>query len=173
MRRVLIVRTRLNNSQGKRTAPSSASFAKPSFTSMSDLTIFQILNEIEKKNYFLWEQLNESEQKQFHPLVLMKWMLYSGVSPIALQRVNHNLFALTKDQQFLKLATVGQKKSRKWEWVAKKPVIEEQLKAIQYVYDTNSRQAEQTLDLLTPAELEQVIQEYRDSTPKKETKKRR
>jgi hypothetical protein len=140
---------------------------------MSDLTVFQILNEIEKKNYFLWEQLTESEQKQFHPLVLMKWMLYSGTSPVALQRVNLNLFSLTKEQQFLKIATVGQKKSRKWVWTAKKPVNEEQLKAIQYVYDTNSRQAEQTLDLLTPTELEQVVQEYRDSTPKKETKKRR
>lgn len=141
---------------------------------MSDLTVFQVLNEIEKKNYFLWEQLNESEQKQFHPLVLMKWMLYSGVSPIALQRVNLNLFSLTKDQQFLKLATAGQKKSRKWQWMQKKAVGDDDvLKAIQYVYDTNSRQAEQTLTLLTPTELEQVVQEYRDSTPKKETKKRR
>lgn len=141
---------------------------------MSDLTVFQVLSEIEKKNYFLWEQLTEGEQKQFHPLVLMKWMLYSGTPSIALQRVNLNLFNLSKDQQFLKLATAGQQKSRKWVWTAKKPGNEEQLKAIQFVYDTNSRQAEQTLNLLTPTELEQVVQEYRDnSTPKKETKKRR
>lgn len=140
---------------------------------MSDLTVFQVLSEIEKKNYFLWEQLNESERKQFHPLVLMKWMLYSGVAPIALQRVNLNLFNLSKDQQFLKLATAGQQKSRKWQWLQKKAGNDEALKAIQYVYDTNSRQAEQTLNLLTPTELEQVVQEYRDSTSTKETKKRR
>lgn len=153
--------------------PSSANSVKQSSTSMSDLTVFQVLSEIEKKNYFLWEQLNESERKQFHPLVLMKWMLYSGVAPIALQRVNLNLFNLSKDQQFLKLATAGQQKSRKWQWLQKKAGNDEALKAIQYVYDTNSRQAEQTLNLLTPTELEQVVQEYRDSTSTKETKKRR
>ncbi len=141
---------------------------------MSDLTVFQVLNELEKKNYFLWEQLTESEQKQFHPLVLMKWMMASGVSPVRLQRVNLNLFSLTKQQQFLKLATAGQNKSRKWQWNQKKTDDNsEALKAIQFVYDTNSRQAEQTLNLLTPEQLEQVVQEYRDSTDKKETKKRR
>jgi len=141
---------------------------------MSELTVFQVLSELEKKNYFLWEQLTESEQKQFHPLVLMKWMIGSGVPATRLQQVNLNLFSLSKQQQFLKLATAGQKKSRRWQWVQKKAKDDaELLKAIQFVYDTNIRQAEQTLNLLTDKELEQVVQEYRDSTDKKESKKRR
>lgn len=141
---------------------------------MADLTIFQVLNELEKKNYFLWEQLNETEQKQFHPLVLSKWMSGSGVSPTRLQEVNLNLFSLSKDQQFLKLATVGQQKSRKWTWEAKKPSTDDEaLKAIQFVYDINARGAEQALALFSPEELVDLIKEYRDSTDKKETKKRR
>jgi len=140
---------------------------------MSELNVFQVLTELEKKNYFIWEQLTESEQKQFHPLVLMKWMLGSGVAPIRLQRVNLNLFSLSKQQQFLKLATAGTNKSRQWKWVAKKPIADEALKAIQFVYDTNARGAESALALFSPEELEETIKEYRDSTDKKETKKRR
>ena len=153
----------------------SASSAKLFSTSMADLTIFQVLTELEKKNYFLWEQLNESEQKQFHPLVLMKWMSGSGVPPTRLQNVNLNLFTLSKAQQFLKLATVGQQKARKWSWEAKKADAtgDEALKAIQFVYDTNLRQAQQTLALLTPSELDEIVKEYRDSTDTKEKAKKR
>jgi hypothetical protein len=141
---------------------------------MSDLTIFQVLTELEKKNYFLWEQMTEGEQKQFHPLVLMMWMLGSGVSPVHLQQVNLNLFSLSKQQQFLKLATAGVNKSRQWKWAAKKPSdSNEALKAIQFVYDTNARGAESALALFSPDELAETIKEYRDSTDKKETKKRR
>jgi hypothetical protein len=141
---------------------------------MSELTIFQVLTELEKKNYFLWEQMTESEQKQFHPLVLMMWMLGSGVSSVRLQQVNLNLFSLSKSQQFLKLATAGVNKSRQWKWVAKKPVdTNEALKAIQFVYDTNARGAESALALFSPDELAEIIKEYRDSIDKKETKKRR
>lgn len=141
---------------------------------MADLTVFQVLDQLESKNYFLWEQLNEREQKQFHPLVLMKWMLASGVSPIKLQQVNLNLFSLPKSSQFLKLATAGQQKQRRWKWIAKKPPSDDEaLKAIQFVYDTNTRQAEQTILLLSPEDIDEIIKEYRDSTPKKETKARR
>ena len=142
---------------------------------MSELSVFQVLSELEKKNYFLWEQLTEAEQKQFHPLVLMKWMNSSGVSPERLQRVNYRLFSLTKQQQFLKLATAGMKKSRKWQWTTTKKDQDETeaLKAIQFVYDTNIRQAQQTIEFLTTEELDEILQEYRDSTDTKEKAKRR
>lgn len=143
---------------------------------MPDLTVFQVLDQIEKKNYFLWSQLNESEQKQFHPLVLMKWMLASGVPATQLQPVNLNLFALPKEHQFLKLATAGTQTGRRWKWIQKKTDSSgEVLKAIQFVYDTNSRQAEQSIELFTDKELEEILTEYRGyiTDTKKESKKRR
>ena len=143
---------------------------------MAELTVFQVLDEIERKNYFLWDQLTEDEQKQFHPLVLMQWMGTSGSSPIRLQRVNFHLFNLSKSQQFLKLATAGQQQQRSWKWAAKKakPANEEQLKAIAYLYDINTRCAQQALPLFSEQELAELLEEYRrDSSDTKETKKKR
>ena len=141
---------------------------------MADLSVFQVLDELEKKNYFLWEQLNENEQKQFHPLVLMQWMRSSGVPATSLQRVNLNLFSLPKAHQMLKLATAGTNKGRKWKWEAVKPTKrDEALKAIQVVYDTNIRGAEQALVLFSEQELDEILEEYRATIDKKETKKRR
>lgn len=141
---------------------------------MADLTLFQVLDEIERKNYFIWDQLNASERKQFYPVVLLKWMAGSGVDPCKLQRINTHFFAKPPKDQFLLLATAGAQGNKRWKWVAKKASpVEKELAAIQYVYNTNLRQAQQTIPLLSTQELEDVVKEYNDSLDKKETKKSR
>lgn len=139
------------------------------------LAIFDVLSHLNEKNYFLYEQLNAEEQKSFHPLVLLKWMFASGMDPIKLQKANFHLFDQSKSQQFLTLATVGDKKNRRWQWAQKKGASDEDevLKAIQYVYKIDSKTAIQTQSIFSQSELDEIIKEYRDDLKASTKEKKR
>ena len=142
---------------------------------MSAIGLFDVLGEIGKKNYFIWEQLTEQEQKQFHPFVLLQWMKKSNVNPILLQRFNQQFFSLTKDQQLMVLATATSNKRYNWTW--KKPTKEdklapEALTAVQECYGIDRSTARSVMSVLTDHEVAEILSEYGDSSSKKTSKKR-
>lgn len=137
-------------------------------TVSTSLGIFDVLNEVGRKNYFIWDQLTEVEQKTFHPLVLLKWMLFSGVSPIKLQEINHNFFNLSKPDQMVLLATAPRLSSNyKWKWCKNesKTADDRAITAIQSQYQVSGSTARSVLSLFSPEEIEELVQqEYGNTT---------
>lgn len=151
-------------------------------TETSKLSLFDVLGEIGRKNYFTWDGLTEEERKQFNPVVLLKWMSSSGLDPIRLQRLNTAFFSCDKQLQMVLLSTVSTNpKEYRWSWNRSKVGGNEDhngITAIQECYQVTRSTARSLLDMFTPEELEQLVTEYVDldsskTSGKKATKKAR
>ncbi len=138
-------------------------------------TLFDVLNKISKKEYDAWLELTSAEQAQYHPLVLMKWCISSGLDPIRLQQVNNNFFSHAKDTQMRLLATVERHpRTRRWVWKRKKDVNEQAnkaVRAIQLAHSMDRSTAESVVGMFSEQELEILIAEYDDSTSQKTKRK--
>lgn len=86
------------------------------------LDIFQLLGQIDAKNYGIWDTLTPEQQKEFSPLVTMRWMS-SCNDPFQLimlnEIVNPTVFNLPDHKEFLlKLLTVcSNGKNKRYGWV--------------------------------------------------------
>lgn len=148
----------------------------------SKLSLFDVLGEIGRKNYFTWDGLTEEERKQYNPVVMLKWMVSSGLDPIKLQRFNTVFFDCDQQLQLTLLSTASVKpKDYRWVWNRAKltgSTTEVEVTAIQECYQVTRSTARSLLDLFTPEELEQLVTEYVDfdnskTSGKKATKKAR
>jgi len=128
-------------------------------------SIFDMLNELSNKNYELWNQLSEGEQKQFHPFVLLKWMTTSGVDPIRLQVINRGFFDHDRERQMRLLATVERKPtSRRWNWVKRERTDNTALiAAIREEYQLDNSTASSVLDLFSEDERVELLKMYDDN----------
>lgn len=86
------------------------------------LDIFDLLAQIDRKNYDIWDKLTEEQKKELSPLVVMRWM--AGMSdPMQLiflnEIVNPTVFPLgTHKELLLKLLTVcSNGKSKRYQWI--------------------------------------------------------
>jgi alpha-mannosidase len=135
--------------------------------SVNEITLFQVLDQLHQKNYDIHRALTPSEQKKFVPIVLMKWMFYSGSSdPIALQNVNRYVFTTPAEQQLSLLASAGRgsrAKSPRWKWKAaatKKGSVakETAVMAVMAHYNITHSTAQSVLPLLSDEELCELVE---------------
>jgi hypothetical protein len=86
------------------------------------LDIFVLLDQIDRKNYDLWDKLTEEQRKEFSPLVTMRWMT-GTTDPLQLiflnEIVNIMVFPLgDKKELFLKLLTVcSNGRPKRYQWI--------------------------------------------------------
>jgi hypothetical protein len=127
------------------------------------LDIFNLLSEIDRKNYDLWDTLSENQRKEFSALVTMRWM--AGTTDqrqlIFLNEiVNTSVFNIGEHKEFLlKLLTVcasGEKK--RYNWInyklgngSKKTKLS--IGLIMTHYRLSAKEAEDVVKLLSPVEL--------------------
>jgi len=126
------------------------------------LDIFNLLSEIDRKNYDLWDTLSEEQRKEFSALVTMRWM--AGTTDqrqlIFLNEImNVSVFNIGDHKEFLlKLLTVcasGEKK--RYNWInyklsgSKKAKLATSL--VMSHYRLSAKEAEDVVKLLSPAEL--------------------
>src|SRR5690606_6959898 len=86
--------------------------------------IFKVLKQIDLKDATYYTALEEHEQKQLHPLVMMRWM--SGVSdPNVIQMLNYTVnpyvFSLVNHKELLmrSLLISASGAPRRYQWLAK------------------------------------------------------
>jgi hypothetical protein len=127
------------------------------------LDIFQLLGEIDSKKYETWDNLTDEQKKEFSSLVTMRWM--AGTTDerqiIFLNEiVNLAVFNLGDHKELLlKLLTVCSSGSKKrYQWVNYKlgGSSKKSKRAVQLIadhYRCSLREAEDTLQLFSPAEL--------------------
>lgn len=126
------------------------------------LDIFTLLGEIDQKNYELWGSLSAEQQKEFSPLVTMRWM--AGVLDqrqlVFLNEIaNHFVFNLGEHKELLlKLLTICSSGSKKrYSWInyklssSKKPKLAVEL--IARHYQMSLHEAEDTLRLFSTEEI--------------------
>jgi hypothetical protein len=148
------------------------------------LDIFDLLAQIDRKNYDLWDKLSEDQRKEFSPLVVMRWM--AGMSdPVQLiflnEIINTSVFPLGTQKEFLlKLLTVcSNGKTKRYSWTNYKLSGEKKaklsVKLIAERYGMSIKDAEDARrlfnvdDLLELAE-EQGLQKEEIAALKKELK---
>lgn len=86
------------------------------------LDIFTLLDQIDKKNYYIWDSLTEEQRKEFSPLIVMRWMA-GCTDPAQIvflnDIVNVSVFVLGNHKEFLlKLLTVcSNGKQKRYQWI--------------------------------------------------------
>ena len=125
------------------------------------LDIFQLLGEIDKKNYGLWDSLTEDQKKEFSALVTMRWM--AGTTDerqiiLLNEVVNVSVFNLPKHEELMmKLLTVCSSGSKKrYSWINYKLSGAKKKKAVELIaehYQMSLKDAEDTVKLFTPDEI--------------------
>jgi len=130
------------------------------------LDIFQLLSEIDRKNYSLWDSLSDEQKKEFSPLVTMRWM--AGTTDqrqlIFLNEiVNTSVFDIGDHKELLlKLLTVCSSGShQRYSWInyrlsgtSKKSKLSTSLVAEHY--RLSMKEAEDVVKLLSPAEIVEI-----------------
>ena len=126
------------------------------------LDIFTLLDQIDKKNYYIWDSLTEEQRKEFSPLIVMRWMA-GCTDPAQIvflnDIVNVSVFSLGNHKEFLlKLLTVcSNGKSKRYQWVNYKLGGSKKLKlSVELIanhYQLGIKEAEDTRRLFTDEEL--------------------
>lgn len=126
------------------------------------LDIFMVLEQIDKKNYGLWDLLTDEQRKEFAPLVAMRWM--AGTTDhlqvyLLNETVNMSLFSLgDRKELLLKLLTAcatGGKK--RYSWINYKVTsTKTKKKAVQLIadqYNLSLKEAEDSMRLFSSDEI--------------------
>lgn len=125
-----------------------------------ELSVFQVLDQLNKKNHSVYQALTSSEQKKFSPFVLLKWMYYSKVDPIKLQSINCNFFHSQNNLQMSLLSVPTNAKNIRWKWVKSQNKNQKKDQGIQAIMDhygvTNST-ALSVYDMMSTSEIEELV----------------
>jgi hypothetical protein len=120
------------------------------------LDIFLVLNQLNKKNYEFYSNLEEEERKGFIPLVTTRWQ--SGTSDPAQivmlsEFVNPFIFTLNKHPDLLyKLMTICTVKPQKYKWMKVKSTSHKHKHSIKVIcnhYGYSTQQANEVYSLLS------------------------
>ena len=133
------------------------------------LDIFQLLGEIDRKKFDLWDKLTEEQRKEFSPLITMRWMAgtTSQQQIILLNEIiNVAVFNLPEHKELmLKLMTVCSDGSQKrYAWndykMAKGSKKKTAVDLIASHYNLSSKEAEDSLRLFTSEEILELGEMY-------------
>lgn len=126
------------------------------------LDIFTLLEQIDRKNYHIWDSLTEEQRKEFSPFVTLRWMA-GCTDPVQLiflnEIVNTTVFALGAKKEFLlKLLTVcSNGKSKRYQWINYKlsgsKKLKKSVELIATHYRLSPKEAEDTRRLFNDQEL--------------------
>lgn len=126
------------------------------------LDIFGLLGQIDRKNYYIWDDLTDEQRKEFSPLVTMRW-LAGCTDPVQLiflnDIVNVNGFLLGDHKEFLlKLLTVcSNGKQKRYQWINYKiggsKKLRKSVELIAAHYRLGPKEAEDTRRLFSEEEL--------------------
>jgi hypothetical protein len=130
------------------------------------LDIFDVLKNIDLKNYGFYDNLSEEQQKAYVPLVLMRWL--SGTKDARQivflnELVNPGVFRVTNHKglmhRLMCVSTSGASKRYNWMKANQKkggstPTL---IKAVRQYYGYNSREAYDALSLLDNDDLLEII----------------
>jgi len=126
------------------------------------LDIFTLLEQIDRKNYHIWDSLTEEQRKEFSPLITMRWMA-GCTDPAQIvflnDIINLSVFSLGDHKEFLlKLLTVcSNGKTKRYQWInyklggAKK--LKKSVELIATHYRLGPKEAEDTRRLFNELEL--------------------
>lgn len=127
------------------------------------LDVFTLLDQIDKKNYYIWDSLTEEQRKEFSPLIVMRWMA-GCTDPAQIvflnDIVNVSVFSLGSNHKefLLKLLTVcSNGKTKRYNWVNYKLGGSKKMKkAVELIsthYRLGPKEAEDTRRLFNDEEL--------------------
>lgn len=131
------------------------------------LDIFNLLEQIDRKNYDLWDKLTEDQRKEFSPLVTMRWMA-GTTDPVQIiflnEIINVMVFPLgDKKELLLKLLTVCSNGTpKRYQWINyktggnKKKKLSTKLVADHY--GISMREAEDTIKLFSSEEIMELAE---------------
>lgn len=149
------------------------------------LDIFEVLGAVNQKNYKFFDNLTEEEFKSVSPYVLMRWMFGTN-DTMQIHLLNELMNPLVFNLQshpdlLLKLLTVcAPGKSRKYQWIAppkKDSNLKVTLDVVKRFYGYSTREAKDTLHLLSNDDIMEYAEYLNIDTPdlttlKKELKNR-
>ena len=126
------------------------------------LDVFQLLGQIDKKDYDIWDRLTDEQKKELSPLVVMRWMA-GTTEPIQLiflnEIVNTSVFQLgdAHKEFLLKLLTVcSNGKQKRYSWVPYKVAGRGSKKIIDLIathYRISPKEAEDSRRLFSNEEI--------------------
>lgn len=110
--------------------------------------IFKILGQIDRQDREYYDRLEEHEQKQLHPLVLMRWlsgvndpnvirMLNVTVNPYIFNLANHKPLLM----RMLQLASCGRVRRYQWSARAKEKNKNKHIEVVKQYYECTAREA--------------------------------
>lgn len=131
------------------------------------LDIFAVLEQIDKKNYDLWDRFTEEQRKEFSPLVVMRWM--AGCSdPFQLILLNEiaNILVFPlgdkKELLLLLLTACSNGRSKRYKWVNYKVSSSKKKKrSIELIaqhYGLALREAEDSAKLFSPEDIMELAE---------------
>lgn len=131
------------------------------------LDIFVLLEQIDKKNYNIWENLTEEQRKEFSPLVVMRWMA-GCTDPFQLILLNEiaNILVFPlgdkKEQLLLLLTACSNGKTKRYKWLNYKVSSSKKKKhAINLIaqhYSLSLREAEDSFRLFSSDDIMQLAE---------------
>lgn len=134
-------------------------------TANNRVDIFKVLNTLCSGDLDYWDKLEEEEQKQLAPLILMRWL--SGTSSEAQlmmvnEFVNPYVFPLSKHPKLLfsLMAICAKSKNSKYSWISQKkaePAKKLSLKALCEYYNYSMREAKQQISLLSKEDILLIV----------------
>lgn len=126
------------------------------------LDIFPLLEQIDRKNYQIWDGLTEEQRKELSPLITLRWMA-GTTDPVQLiflnEIVNVTVFPLGDHKELLlKLLTVcSNGRPKRYKWINYKLTASRKksraVELIEQHYSLSPSEAEDTRKLFTTEEL--------------------
>lgn len=127
------------------------------------LDIFELLGQLDRKNYQLWDQLSEEQRKAFSPLVTLRWM--AGTSDhmqivMLNELINPLVFSFGAERkpvlmQLMTVCTSG--RAQRYSWPAynikSSKKISKAIQAVAEFYQLNESDAEDTRQLFNDEEV--------------------
>lgn len=132
------------------------------------LDVFQLLGQLDKKDYQIWDHLKDDQKKEFSALVTMRWMTgTSSAYQLVLlnELVNTTVFAMPEHKELMMklLAVCSDGSQKRYGWVnykmasgSKKTKLA--VKLIAARYDINESDAQDTLLHFNQEELIEIAE---------------
>lgn len=132
------------------------------------LDIFTLLEQINNKDYFFYEELTDEERKGFVPLLTMRWL--SGTDEPAQivllnEVVNPYVFSLHNHRNLLyKLLTICAVKPQKYKWIKNQSKNSNKLKHVVALlckhYNYSSRRVLEIINFLSNEQILQIAEQH-------------
>jgi hypothetical protein len=126
------------------------------------LDIFTLLDQVDRKNYSIWDSLTDEQKKEFSPLVTLRWMA-GCTDPVQLiflnEIVNPTVFNMGEHKEFLlKLLTVcSNGKPKRYQWINYKlggsKKMKKSVELVMNHYRLSPKEAEDTRRLFSDEEI--------------------